>query len=142
MTQKYEFASPGWFKFLHETMETLTRDAPDDLRWGVCEVFTDVPEHLSQTPNQAASWHCYIRGSDVKFGHGEIHDADFKVVADYQTVLPLARLVLGDEPDSETKVAQALEKAVRDGKIRIEGSRESRPTHLEPLHDAMARVTA
>ena len=142
MTQKFEFASHGGFKFLRETMEKLMRDAPDDLRWSVCEVFTQVPEHLSETPERTASWHCRIRGRDVEFAHGEIHDADFKVVVDYQTVLPLARWVLGNEPDAEARVAEALEKAVGDGKMRIEGSRESRPACLEPLHDAMARVTA
>ena len=142
MTQKYEFASPGWFKFLHETMEKLVRDAAPELRWSVCEVFTDVPEHLSQTTDGTASWHCRIRGREVKFGHDEIHDADFKVVADYQTVLPLARWVLGNGPDAETKVAEAIEKAIGAGKMRIEGSRESRPASLEALHDAMAGVTA
>ena len=142
MTEKFEFASPGWFKFLHQTIEQLVRGAEDDLRWSICEVFNDVPEHLSQAPDRTASWHCRIRGSDVKFGQGEIQDADFKVVADYQTVLPLARLVLANDPAAEALVAEVSEKGAADGKLRFEGDREARPASLEGLHDAMARVTA
>lgn len=142
MAQKHEFASAGWFEFLREKIEALLRDAPDDARWNVCEVFTQVPTHLSQTPDRQASWHGRIRGRELEFGQGEIHDADFKVVADYQTVLPLARLVFADDPGAQARVDETLEKANREGKMRVEGSRDSRPDCLDGLHDAMARVTA
>ena len=143
--QKHEFASPGWFEALHATIRRLALAAGPELehaRWAVCEVFTDVPAHIAQTPDRKSAWHCYFRGREISFGLGEINDADFKVVADYQTALPFAYEYLGNDPAAQTRVNEALMRAVAAGKMQIAGSRDRQPAAFATLHDEMARVTA
>jgi hypothetical protein len=145
MAEKHEFASPAWFEALHDAIQRLAQAAGsglDGVRWTVCEVFTDVPEHIAQTPDRRAAWHCRVRGQEIAFGLGEIDDADFKVIADYQTVLPLARLHLGDDPKVMERVNETMMKAVMEGRMQIHGDLGSRPAAFATLHDEMVRVTA
>src|ERR1051325_9613268 len=144
MSDKYEFASHGWFEALRRTIERTVRAAGpeiDEVRWSACEVFVAVPAHLVQTDDGKAAWHCRVRGRDVEFGLGEIDDADLKIVADYATALPLARVRLSDL-GAQARVDEALAQAAMKGLLRIHGSLEARPPGLAGLHDAMVAVTA
>ncbi len=142
MAEKYEFGSAGWFDALRRAIERLARDAGEEVRWSVCEVFVDVPAHLAQTPDRKAAWHCRTRGREVAFGLGEIDDADLKIFADYATALPLARTMLDAGPEIQAKVNETLAIAMTTGKMRILGSLDARPPAFASLHDEMVRVTA
>ena len=144
--ETYEFASAAWFETLRRNIVRLVGAAGpemDGVRWTVCEVFTDVPRHLAQGPDGKAAWHCRIRGREIDFGLGEIpgSECDFKVTADYTAILPFAKVVLAGDPAVLEKVNADLLKAAMEGKVVLEGNRETRPEALATLHDDMVRVT-
>jgi hypothetical protein len=145
MIEKHEFGSAGWFAALNAAIERLARGAGAEIEgthWSVCEVFVDVPEHLAQTADRKAGWHCTIRGREVAFGLGEVDKADLKITADYATALPLARTVLAEGPEVQARVNETLMQAMMAGKVKIEGSLDARPAAFASLHDEMVRVTA
>lgn len=117
MTEKYEFASPEWADYAREWVENALIDA--DLA-GVdiefCEEFTDPPAHLAGESG-TTGWHMVIRDGEATVGHGVI-DARTKIVADYQTILPLARMIT--DPTDEKKVAEVqkiITTAMAEGKF-------------------------
>ena len=144
MSERYEFGSRDWFHALDRAIRRLADAAGaemTDVRWSVCEVFTDVPAHLAQTSEGKAAWHCRVRGREIDFGLGEIDDAELKIVADYATALPLAHAVLAD-PEVQARVNETLAQAMMAGKMRIQGSLDARPAAFANLHDEMVAVTA
>src|SRR5277367_6479732 len=91
---KYEFLSKPWFAALHAIILEKARNAAlsdPDLRYSICEVFTDVPSPLATLPGGRVAWHAIVRGSDVVFALSDRDDVDLKATADYGAVLPLAR---------------------------------------------------
>ncbi|MGH7805959.1 MAG: hypothetical protein ACREQJ_16545 [Candidatus Binatia bacterium] len=144
MAEKHEFGSRGWFDALHLAIAKIVREGGpevESVRWNVCEVFTDVPAHLAQGPGDRAAWHCRIRGREIAFGLGEIDDADLKIIADYATALPLARVRLAD-PGAQERVNETLMNAIGAGKMQILGDFGARPPAFAGLHDEMVAVTA
>lgn len=90
-------------------------------------------------------------GFTLRIGKGTLEvlnnvrdDVDTKITVDYQSVLPLARAVIGNDPaktEETKKQADALSAAA---KMRMAGSK--RPSELIPelaaLHDEIAKLTA
>ena len=55
------------------------------------------------------AWHCRAADGKLDFSLGEIDDADIKNVADYQTILPFARMRIDEQtrPTYEKMAAEA-----------------------------------
>ena len=141
----YEFASPGWMAFMHGIIAGRIADLGDaarDLNFSICEVFTDPPASLSPT-GEPLAWHCVIRNGEVMFGASDREDVEVRVVADYASILPLARYdhARGDPAGAADIAAQG--QALRaSGKLVVNGARAERDPRVGNLHDPIARVTA
>lgn len=141
---RYAFASPGWMAFMHglviERVRRFQTEAPD-IAWSICEVFTDPPAELS--PDGAPlAWHCIVNNGEVTFGLTEVDDVEFKVVIDYDAVVPLGRYDTRGEPARQAELG-AMAQVLRDsGKMRVIGDRSRRDPRVGDFHDLIARVTA
>jgi hypothetical protein len=140
----YEFAGPQWVAFMHglvvERLERLRREIPN-VAWSICEVFTDPPPTLSPDGSSIA-WHCVVsEGRLTRFGSGEIDDVEFKVVADYAAILPIARYDTRGEPERVADLGRMSRELVEAGRMRIEGDRSGRNPEIGGFHDMVARVT-
>ncbi len=144
MTEKYEFASPEWVDYAREWVEKALVDA--DLA-GVdiefCEEFTDAPPHLAGESG-STGWHMVIVDGTARVADGVI-DARTKIVADYQTILPLARMII--DPSDEKQAAEMqkiISMAMAEGKFKPPSNMSTPGTsvpQLAGLHNALAERT-
>jgi hypothetical protein len=137
MAEKVEFAGPGWMAAIKEKLERLAaRDASITL--SICEVFTGSPRHLAESGTIA--WHCRIADGRVMFADGVADDVDIKNIADYQAILPFARLQITEasRPEYERMAGEAMAA----GKLQRIGDMTKIPPSLHGLHNEMAVITA
>lgn len=141
---RYAFASPGWMAFMHglvvERVRRLCEEVPD-INWSICEVFTAPPPQLSPSGAPLA-WHCIVGAGAVTFGTSERDDVDFKVVVDYDAVLPLGRYDTQGKQERVQELSQMSQALIRDGRMRVIGDRTKRDPRVGDFHDIIARVTA
>ena len=139
---KYEFLSKPWFAALHAIIWEKARNASDpNLRYSICEVFTDVPSSLATLPGGRVAWHAIVRGSEVLFGLSERDDVDLKATADYGAVLPLARFDTRGQADRATELQAMAQSLAVQGLLSVAGV----PVQQGPfasLHDAIAALTS
>ncbi|MBC2778940.1 hypothetical protein [Parasphingopyxis marina] len=140
MAERIEFASDAWLEKLCELLEKYTALAGPELELSICEVFTGVPKHLDKNGNGVIAWHCHIVGGEVVFEDGEIESADLKTVADYDFVLPLARLTIDDTTQEEYLRLQKL--GAETGKLSGSGDKSKVPQSFYAMHNEMAEMTA
>lgn len=143
-SSQYEFASPQWIAFMHgmivERVKRWKEDAPD-LSWSICEVFTNPPEHLSPAGAPIA-WSCIYNRGDLTFEASERDDVEFKVVVDYNAVLPLGRYDTAGCPARQKELADMAAHLRASGAMKVTGDRSQRDPRVGDLHDLIARVTA
>jgi hypothetical protein len=142
---KYAFASHGWIAFMHglvvERLERLRHEAPD-VGWSICEVFTDPPPALSPAGAPLA-WHCIVRGGELlSFGASVRDDVEFKVVADYDSIVPLGRYDTRGEPERAAELSRMSAALVAAGRMQVTGDRSGRDPRIGGFHDLIAQVTA
>ena len=53
---------------LRREIEGMLRNAPPDLRFSFCEVFTGVPKHLDRNGTGVLAWSCTIEGLACAYG--------------------------------------------------------------------------
>jgi hypothetical protein len=141
--EKHEFASPGWLALVRSiTTDQVAGNAADLIgaKFGICEVYTDVPTRLDQSGRVA--WHFYLLDDHLDWALGEVDDVDFKVVAPWSVIQPLARLVVAGDKAVRRDMNAAMEQAVQAGLAAIKGSSANGPRALAPLHDLIAGRTA
>jgi hypothetical protein len=141
---KYEFGSPQWTDALRGAFERAWSAADPEETTGsfsLSECYIDPPAHLGQ-PGERLGWHCRFSGDKVTFLLGPSEDVDVYIETDYQAVLPLARLVYGDDPERQRERESLLGALVGEGKLRVKGDLTNRPAFLDGVHDYMATITA
>lgn len=140
---KYEFGSAAWMSALHGVVAgaaaAAARRSPG-LRYSMCEVYLDCPVRLSG-PDGRIAWHYRIDGVNVDFGRTEPDNVDFKVVCDYQGILPAGRFDTRGEPERSAEMARMTDVLIKDGRLRLFGDPSRRPAELRFTHDAIARLT-
>ena len=144
MCDKFEFGSAQWFAFARQTLETLRPKVLDELDGGefaVCEVYENVPPHLQPGKDGRIAWHFRFRAGTLEIARHEADDVNVKVVVDYATVLPLAKVHYRNDPDASKLIQQLSEKAIAAGKMKLKGSIAIGPKSLARLHDALAERT-
>jgi hypothetical protein len=141
MADKYEFASSEWVGYASEWVENALADADlEGVDVEFCEEFTDPPAHLAGETG-TAGWHMIIKDGEVNVGYGVI-DAKTKIVADYQTILPLALMIT--DPTDEKLVAEMtkiITTAIAEGKFTPPSNMDTPGTsvpQLAGLHNALA----
>jgi hypothetical protein len=107
----------------------------------ICEVFTDPPAALS--PDGAPiAWSCVVSGADVDFRMQARDDVAYKVVVDYDAVLPLGRYDTRGDPARAAELRAMGQALSASGKMVVTGARPAGPSALGSFHDAIARLTA
>lgn len=139
MATQVEFASPEWLAALKGMIERYLALAPPDLELSICEVFTGVPKHLDKNGDGVIAWHCRIRNGELEFRDGEIDDADIKTVADYDFILPFARMKI--EPGNMEGYQAKQAEGARQGKILSTGDRSKVPPAFYGMHNDLAELT-
>lgn len=145
IVDKFEYASPAWLTAVRHVLGT--RLAGEDLTgidYSYCQELTDPPTHLLRAHESTISWHFRLSEDGIDVGEGLPERPTVKLVVDYQTLLPLARTVMADDPDYLERVRQLMTEATAAGKLRIEGDLANQPEVLARigLHDLMASWTA
>ena len=139
MTGKVEFASPEWLAALEDLIDSYAGRAGGNIEISICEVFTGVPAHLDKDGNGTLSWYCRIKDGRLEFDEGEIDDADIKTVADYQFILPFARIKI--DPDNMQAYESKLAEGAAAGKITRRGDRSKVPPAFYGMHNDLAEIT-
>lgn len=134
---KVEFAGPEWMAAIESKLRRLAAAHPD-WRFGICEVFTGSPKHLAA--DGTIAWHCRVADGQLAFHMGEADDVDLKNIADYQAILPFARLQL--TPETRADYEKMSAKALADGKLKRIGDAAILPPGIHGLHNEMAEITA
>jgi hypothetical protein len=134
---KVELVSPAWVELARRYLEkelAAAGPALDGVRFEICEVLTEAPEHLAEPGTNKVSWHIIIDGSTVDVDFGEV-DALFRGERDYDDVLPIAKTVYAEHPEVLAELRAQ----------RSAASMPNVPDALQPilvgLHDFLARRT-
>ena len=144
MAESYEFASPEWANYAREWVENALVDADlEGVDIEFCEEFTDAPEHLAGDSG-STGWHMVIKNGKATVGHGVI-DARTKIVADYQTILPLARMSTDASDEKQVaEIQKIITTAIAEGKFTPPSNMNTPGTsvpQLAGLHNALAART-
>lgn len=115
--------------------ELVTTHGEAGTKFSVCEVFLDAPASVASSG--VAAWHFYIDGTTVTVDAGEVNDAEVTITADYQTTLPVARLVYTEEV-----LAELAKQPVPVKPATIKGDMSKAPPYLIELHNRLAVMTA
>jgi hypothetical protein len=128
---KVTFGSPAWLvRVRDELSELVARNGTSGAVFTFCEVWTDAPAGcVGDTGDRRAAWHARIDGTTCVVDAGELHDADLKLVMDYESVLPFARRLSADTSE-RVPIAE------------VHGDGHRLPAYFKELHDALAVVTA
>ncbi|MDE0350460.1 MAG: hypothetical protein OXM56_12220 [Gammaproteobacteria bacterium] len=143
--EKYPFCSAAWVGVARDFIETqCAENNLSGIETSFCEKFTDTPDNVTTDGDGVTGWYFRIAGGKVEVGHGVIEDADATIIADYQTVVPLARVVFEGNPEGAADAQRVVEQATAEGKMRREGSEDAMNAtpFLAGLHDVLARRTA
>lgn len=145
MTDKYEYMSKEWLAKLEAIIGELVEQSRDELSgigFAMNQIYTDVPEHLAQGSSARAGWWFRIKNGEFEFGIGEIPDANIKLIGPYATMLPLARLVMTEDPTALEQTNATIHEGVSDGTISYYDDGQGFPAPLAPAHDLIAKHTA
>lgn len=143
--EKFPFCSAAWVGVARNYIETQCADHDlSGIETAFCEKFTDAPDDVTTDGDGITGWYFRIADGKVEVGHGVIEDADATIVADYETIVPLARMVFEGNPEGAAEAQKVLEEATAQGKMRREGNADAMAAtpFLAGLHDVLARRTA
>ena len=148
-SEKLEFGSEGWISAAHEIAQELvdaglaSGELSADESFSIIETFTHAPAHLSETG--AITWGLRLEGGKVSLLREMPEKVNVKLRAEYDVVLPLARMqyIANVFPPPEAQAisrrALALRKMVVVGKDQMD---PPAPAALSALHNRLAALTA
>lgn len=144
MAKKLEFGSKEWVDTLGQIAKRLVEGVDlSGIEFGFCEEYTDPPSSLGRAGSKAGLT-LRIRNGALDVSNDVQDDVDTKITVDYQSVLPLARTVFGNDPAKAEEAKKQAEALAAAGKMRTDGGK--RPSELIPelaaLHDEIAKLTA
>lgn len=144
-THKYEFCSEAWISRAKRYLEGASQGQElRDVRFTFSEVFTDAPLHLNPDSHGRIGWFMRIDESGLAVAAGIPDSADVRITVDYQTILPVTRLVFEGDPEAMATAGQVVAEALKDGRMQREGDEGgfAKIPWFMGLHDAMAVQTA
>ena len=143
MPDRLQFGSEAWLDALARIMQDAAASAsPDELPVGysMCEVFRGVPPDVNE--RERVAWHCRVTDDGFAWSRGEVDDVQRKIVGDWSALLPVARTVVGADPEAAGRVQRAMAEAVRAGAVELRGTWGPQPAALARVHDDIAARTA
>lgn len=143
--QRFEFASRAWLEALGGVMHAAfarAGGAPPGERLSFSHEYSDPPAHLADGVGRIG-WSIRIADGALRYAPGPVDDADVAVVADYASLLPLSRLVYGEDAEARARGAASVGELVAAGKVVVcRGDLACAPRFFEDVHDEIARRTA
>jgi hypothetical protein len=145
MDDTFEFASPEWMAEIRTRLDGTVRGLDFGGRsFTVSEEFTDPPPHLLPDGAKSIAWHFRVTDGAVEVGDGPLAGADLETTVDYDTCLPIARLIY-DTPEALEELQVRRAEASDAGKLTRKGDESALPPELMQrlfdLHNEMARRT-
>jgi hypothetical protein len=143
--QRCEFLSAAWIDAAAAYLEQAVRNRADlkDVRFSLCEVFTDPPAALCRN-GDAVAWHFRVSGCRAIAAAGVLDDADVTVRARYQVALGYAQVIHGAGTESTARQHRELAHRFGADALSVSGElprHEALATLLADLHDHMAART-
>ena len=142
---RYECASPEWVAIVRSVIEEVVETSAKEgglagIEYSMCEVYTGVPPGVA--PKSRVGWHFRIANSLVHFEPVEADDVDTKVIAAWDVIAPMARVVLPEDGVHPPEVQKALAEASASGRLEMV-SRAGRkpPAAISDVHNRVARQT-
>ena len=113
---RHRFASEAWLSGVEQAIDACVTEARsagqlDGVSFSLCEVYESVPPEVNSAGRVV--WSLVLDGGDAKFARTELDEADLKVVADYEVLEPVVRVLFDQGPPPE--VAEALAAAAKQG---------------------------
>jgi hypothetical protein len=148
---KIRFGGDEWLAALQRLLAKLVSEAGSSIDGAsvkILEIITDVPADMADPsrPDRSRAWHIVIEPGRAFAASGEIDVFDFGSVADYDSILRLARWVYTDDPADQAAVEAHRDELVGSGAFRPLGARPDMPpalgAMLRELHNSLARITA
>ncbi|MEM9621517.1 MAG: hypothetical protein AAF993_07710 [Pseudomonadota bacterium] len=144
-TLKYEFCSAGWIDQARVFLEAAAQGQDlSKVQLIFSEVFTGAPVHLNPDSHGRIGWYMRIHKGDLEVAAGIPAAADFRITVDYQTILPVTRLVFEGNPEAMQEAGRIVSEAMADGRMTRDGDENemAKVPWFIGLHDAMALQTA
>lgn len=139
-TTRFEFLSPEWIAMARdEITRALAGKHLRNVRFTLCEEFTDPPDHLRRAGTDRIGFCVRLSGGRVDVVEAPVDDADCTIVSGYADALSVAR-----NPDAAAADPQAMARRVAEGRVRIVGDPSAAPPVLRDLdiHRLLAAHTA
>ncbi len=144
-TRKHEFCSAGWIEQARSYLEEAAHGQDlSGIELTFSEVFTDAPAYLNPDVEGRLGWYMQIREQELKVIEGIPESADVRITVDYQTILPVTRLVFEGNPEAMQEAGRIVTQAIAAGQMKREGDENEMANvpWFMGLHDAMAVQTA
>jgi hypothetical protein len=139
--EQMEFASAEWLTYLKKLFLARAATNPKTVDGVTCEVYRNPPAHLLPAGKSVLAWTRTIRNgiATVSFEECPNEDADVKLVADYDALLPLARFIVTEE--NEAAFIGAMDEAVREGRVTVVRETRSDQPRDYTIHNLIGALT-
>jgi hypothetical protein len=140
--ERHEFCSAGWVDCVRALIgESLAELDLSGVTMSFSEELTDPPAHLLTPDRSSVGWHYRIDDGTLTVEGQPMHDADLRMIGDYDTIVVLARL-----PYADPEIGPLATAALNTGTMRYEGSSEGGDRRvlkaMQALHDNLVPLTA
>src|SRR5690606_34629702 len=126
MMSKFEFMSPAWIAMAREQILRVLEDKDlGNVRFTLCEEFTNPPEHLRPPDAQTIGFYLRVGDGRAEVGDRPIKDADCTIISDYADALAVAR-----DPEAAAADPAAMAERMAAGRLKIIGDLSAAPPVL------------
>jgi hypothetical protein len=144
-TEKYEFCSQPWVAVANTFLQESAKGADlSGITYAFQEVFTDAPAHLGCDDQGRIGWYMRVADGVVEACCGILDNPDVCIQADYQKILPLARMIMADNPEGVAEAGKVMEEMTANGQF-VQTSNGATPPEMPwagQLHDVLAAHTS
>lgn len=105
------------------------------------ERYLNAPAHLV-TEDGKLGWCARVRDGRLTFEFSPSQDVDVEIVAEYHSILPLARLEYGSDVNRLAERDRMIGALLASGELIVRGNPSALPTLVADIHDVMAVMTA
>ena len=142
--EKFAFCSEAWVAVANEYLKESARDTDlTGIEYTFNEVFTNAPVELDPDEQGRVGWYLRIADGEVEARRGILEDADTCIQSDYDSILPLARIVFAGNAEATAAAQKTMQALIESGKF-IHTTKVESPPEMPwtgALHDVLARRT-
>jgi len=140
----FEFCSHEWVEMANAFVQDAAAEVDlTGINYTFNEIFTDAPAHLGSDDHGQIGWYMRVSEGAVTIKRGILDEADVNITADYQMILPLARMIMADNPEGRANAGKVIEEMTANGKFSRKTNIDTAPTlpWEGTLHDVLAKRT-